>query len=120
MTDLSQGKLVPQMTFSPQIFIADDPYTTITRSIPQMLKFLLMCMAHKKEIVKLSALKVIEFILETLGCSLDAAIVLILKAIIKTYPLMLSKEQQPSHLQTDSFCASALSSNVSEYFASPR
>ena len=52
-----------------------------------------MCMAHKKEIVKVSALKVIEFILETLGCSLDAAIVLILKAIIKTYPLMMHKDQ---------------------------
>ena len=62
-----------------------------------MLKFLLMCMAHKKEIVKLSALKIIEFILETLGCSLDGAIVLILKAIIKTYPLMFTNKdtQQP-------------------------
>ena len=85
-----------------------------------MLKFLLMCMAHKKEIVKLSALKVIEFILEIMGCSLDAAIVLILKAIIKTYPLIYNKEQQASNLKQDSFCVSALSSSVSEYFASPR
>ena len=53
-----------------------------------------MCMAHKKEIVKLSALKIIEFILETLGCSLDTAIVLILKAIIKTYPLMFNNKEQ--------------------------
>jgi len=34
----------------------------------------------------MSALKLLEFILETQGCSLDGAIVFILKAILKTYP----------------------------------
>lgn len=34
----------------------------------------------------MSALKLIEFILETQGCSLDLAMVFILKALMKTYP----------------------------------
>jgi hypothetical protein len=45
-----------------------------------------MCLTHKKEIVRMSALKLIEFILETQGCSLDLAMVFILKALMKTYP----------------------------------
>jgi hypothetical protein len=51
--------------------------------LPYLLKFVLMCMTHKKEVVKLASL---EFILETKGCSLDATMALILKAILKTYP----------------------------------
>ena len=54
--------------------------------LPNMLKFLLMCLTHKKEIVKISALKLLEFILETQGCSLDFSMVFILKAMLKTYP----------------------------------
>ena len=86
MAELYCGKLVPIMTFSPQIFISEDPYTSMIKILPQMLKFLLMCITHKKEIVKVSALKLIEFVLETKGCSLDTVIVFILKAILKTYP----------------------------------
>jgi len=33
--------------------------------LPHLLKFVVMCMTHKKEIIKLSALKLMEFILET-------------------------------------------------------
>ena len=54
--------------------------------LPYLLKFVLMCMTHKKEVVKLASLKLLEFILETKGCSLDATMALILKAILKTYP----------------------------------
>ena len=34
----------------------------------------------------MASLKILEFILETKGCSLDASMVFILKAILKTYP----------------------------------
>ena len=51
-----------------------------------MLKFIIMCMTHKKEPVKLAALKQLEFILETKGCSLDSAMVFILNALFKSYP----------------------------------
>ena len=56
------------------------------RILPQLLKFVIMCMTHRKEPIKLAALKLLEFILETKGCSLDSAMVFILKAILKTYP----------------------------------
>ena len=54
--------------------------------LPWLLKFSIMCLTHKKEIVRLSALKTLEFVLETKGCSLDQSMVFILKALFKTYP----------------------------------
>ena len=54
--------------------------------LPYLLKFVLMGMTHRREIIRLSSLKLLEFILETKGCSLDVSMVFILKAILKTYP----------------------------------
>jgi len=39
------------------------------------------------EIVRISALKMLKYILETIGCSLDYGMVFILKAMLKTYPV---------------------------------
>jgi hypothetical protein len=50
------------------------------------LKFCIACLSHKLEIVKIGALKLIKFILETQGCSLDIGLVYILLGILKTYP----------------------------------
>jgi hypothetical protein len=86
MCDLFQGKNVPVLVFTPQIHLMDDPYTTILKLLPVLLKFVLMCITHKKEIVRLSSMKLLEFILETKGCSLDTSMVFILKAILTTYP----------------------------------
>jgi hypothetical protein len=86
MCDLFQGKSVPVLIFTPQIHLMDDPYTTILKLLPVFLKFVLMCITHKKEIVRLSSMKLLEFILETKGCSLDSSMVFILKAILTTYP----------------------------------
>jgi hypothetical protein len=66
--------------------ISDDAYTTLVKILPNFLKFILISMTHKKEIVRMSSLKLIEFVLEIKGCSLDTAMVFILKAILKTYP----------------------------------
>ena len=38
------------------------------------------------EIVRISALKMIKYILETVGCSLDQGMIFILKAMFKMYP----------------------------------
>ena len=38
------------------------------------------------EIVRISALKMIKCILETIGCSLDQGMIFILKAMFKMYP----------------------------------
>jgi hypothetical protein len=86
MCELFQGRSVPIQTFLPQIHFIDDPYTTILRLLPVLLKFVLMCVTHKREIVRISSMKLLEFILETKGCSLDSSMVYILKAILATYP----------------------------------
>lgn len=39
------------------------------------------------EIVRISALKMLKYVLETIGCSLDYGMVFILKAMLKTYPV---------------------------------
>jgi len=39
------------------------------------------------EIVRISALKMVKYILETIGCSLDYGIVFILKSMLQTYPV---------------------------------
>ncbi len=64
----------------------EDPFTIMLRLLPVILKFVLMCVTHKKEIIRLSSIKLLEFILETKGCSLDSSMVFILKAILATYP----------------------------------
>ena len=37
--------------------------------LPDCLRFTLACLSHKMEIVRISALKMIKYILETIGCS---------------------------------------------------
>ena len=86
MCELFQGKCVPAQIFQPQLHFNDDPYTTILKLLPVLLKFVLMCVTHKKEIVRIASMKLLEFILETKGCSLDSSMVYILKAILTTYP----------------------------------
>lgn len=54
--------------------------------LPDCLRFTIVCLSHKLEIVRISALKMIKYMLETLGCSLDYGIVFILKAMLMTYP----------------------------------
>lgn len=51
-----------------------------------MLRFCLLCLSSRKEIVQISALKVLKFIFETQGCSLDYSMVFILKSILTTFP----------------------------------
>lgn len=86
MCELFQGRPVQPQVYSPQIHFMEDPYTSILKLLPVLLKFVLMCVTHKKEIIRLSSMKLLEFILETKGCSLDSSMVYILKAILTTYP----------------------------------
>lgn len=51
--------------------MSEDPYSIMLKILPYLLKFVLICLTHKKECVKLAAIKLLEFILETKGCSLD-------------------------------------------------
>lgn len=74
------------MTFAPQLNFTDDPFTILLKIIPHLLKFIVKSLKSKKEIVKISALKLLGFMLETQGCSLDHSMVYLLKALMKTYP----------------------------------
>ena len=74
------------MRFSPQILVADDAFSAMLRILPQLLRFCIISLTHRREIVKMSALKVIKFVLETQGCSLDFTMVFILKGMFLTFP----------------------------------
>lgn len=56
------------------------------RILPQLLRFCIVSLTHRREIVRMSALKVVKFVLETQGCSLDFGMVYILKGMFLTYP----------------------------------
>ena len=90
MTQLCRGQAVAAMPFGKQIFKADDEYTVIVKILPYMLKFTIQCLenssAYNKEIVIIAALRNLQFILEAQGCSLDSAMIVILKSIFKNYP----------------------------------
>jgi hypothetical protein len=97
MTQLCRGQVVPRLPFNSQIFMADDEYTTMVKILPYMLKFTIKCMdnsIHNREIVIVSALRNIQFILETQGCSLDSAMIFILKALFKNYPDRIKHEKK--------------------------
>jgi hypothetical protein len=86
MINLSTGKLVPKMTFQPQLPTYEDSYTHTMANLPLLIKFCLVSMTHKCEIIKISALKLIEFILETQGCSLDSSMLIILRQLLEIFP----------------------------------
>lgn len=85
------------MPFNGQIFLADDEYTTIVKILPFLLKFSIQCLENNsycnKEIIVVSAIRNIQFILETQGCSLDSAMIVILKSIFKNYPDKIKQEK---------------------------
>jgi hypothetical protein len=65
--------------------------------LPFMLKFTIQCIENNqqcnREIVIVSALRNIQFILETQGCSLDSAMIVILKSLFKNYPDRVKQEK---------------------------
>ena len=88
---------MPNIKFGNQIFLADDEYTTMVKILPFMLKFSIQCLENNpqcsKEIIIVSALRNIQFILETQGCSLDSAMIVILKSIFRNYPDRLKQDK---------------------------
>lgn len=64
-----------------------DSFSSMLTNLPEVLRFAIACLSHRLEIVRISALKMLKYILETLGCSLDYGMVFILKAMLKTYPI---------------------------------
>jgi hypothetical protein len=52
------------------------------RILPKLLSFLVICLSHRREIVQISALKLLKFVLETQGCSLDHGMIFVLKGML--------------------------------------
>ena len=68
------------------VLVSDDSFSALLRILPQLLRFCLLSLTHRKEIVRMSALKILKFILETQGCSLDASMIYILRGMFSTFP----------------------------------
>lgn len=56
-------------------------FTQLLDILPECLRFTFACLSHKLEIVRISSLKFLKFILEEIGCSLDYGLVFVLKAM---------------------------------------
>jgi len=75
------------LRFAPHIKVPEfDSFSSMLNILPDCLRFSIVCLSHKFEIVKISSLKLLKYILENQGCSLDIGLVFILKGILKTYP----------------------------------
>jgi len=65
MDVLISGKTVKLITFNPQTQATEDPFSIMIKIIPNILKFTIRNLLNQKEIVKMAALKLVSFILET-------------------------------------------------------
>jgi hypothetical protein len=74
--------------FPDQILMSSaDFFNQISSCLHECLRFAIVCLSHKQEIVRISALKLLKFILESIGCQLDYGMVFILKAMLAAYPI---------------------------------
>jgi hypothetical protein len=86
MVTFTEGLLPQPMKFAPQVLVSDDSFSALLRILPQLLRFCILSMTHRREIVRMSALKILKLILETQGCSLDTSMIYILKGMFLTFP----------------------------------
>lgn len=86
MVAFTEGQIPPQMKFAPQVLVSDDSFSALLKILPQLLRFCILSLTHRREIVRMSALKILKFVLETQGCSLDASMIYILKGMFLTFP----------------------------------
>ena len=76
------------LRFAPHIRVAEsDQFSSMLRVLPETLRFSIVCLSHRNEIVRMSALKLVRYILETQGCSLDFGLVFILKGMMNSFPV---------------------------------
>jgi len=86
--DLYQGIKIKGIGMSaPQKFSQEDVFTTLYKLHPNLLKLLLTNLQQdSSEIQKITTIKIIDFVLENMGCSLGGYMLHILKCVITTYP----------------------------------
>jgi hypothetical protein len=66
-----KGEVPEQVRFAKVAQSAEDAFSVMLRILPELLRFCIICLASRIEIVQVSALKTLKFIFETQGCSLD-------------------------------------------------
>lgn len=86
MAAFSQAHVPDQVRFAKVTHSPEDAFSVLLKILPDLLRFCIICLTSRVEIVQVSALKVLKFVFETQGCSLDQSMVLILKSILKTFP----------------------------------
>jgi hypothetical protein len=70
----------------PNVQKKEDSFSIIVKILPELLRFCIICLTSRREIVQISALKTLKFVFETQGCSLDFNMVFILQSIFGTFP----------------------------------
>jgi hypothetical protein len=71
MNTFLQGEMPKDVKqrFAAQInVISGDQFVSLQKVLPEALRFTIACLSHRVEIVRISALKMIKYILETIGC----------------------------------------------------
>ena len=63
-----------------------DTYTALLRLFPVLCKFISKCLNDKLEPLRIAAIRILEFLIEQLGCSIGTYLPQILKFILLTYP----------------------------------
>lgn len=86
MAQFSKGLLPEHLRYTKLPNSTEDSFSVLVRIMPDLLRFCIVCLASKIELVQISALKILKFIFETQGCSLDYWMVFILKSVLATFP----------------------------------
>ena len=64
MVAFSLGQIPAKIRFAPQIMVSDDAFSALLRILPQLLRFCILSLTNKREIVKMSSLKILKFVFE--------------------------------------------------------
>lgn len=99
MTKFSKGVLPERLRYIALPTSTEDSFSVLVRIMPDLLRFCIVCLASKIELVQMSALKILKFIFETQGCSLDYSMVFILKSVLATFPKPRAETQVLSYGQ---------------------
>ena len=81
-TEMFLGIKVVPVYFLKQEYLCEDAHTALIKLNPYLVKMLIWMSSNKSEPIKIAAVKGIEYLLETLGCTLDNYMIDILKTLI--------------------------------------
>ena len=86
----------------------EDVYAELLTLQPHLIKFVLKGLGERVEPIRIAFLKTLEFLLDTLGCSLEMFAVHVLRTIIATYPSQAGAGGVPEAANTSAISGSSL------------